>query len=221
MHSSSFFPFYTGMWCWWPRTTQSPCTTSTSKEVRIPCVFSTSLSSSGSCASLIIFTFWLCTSQVPQNNLADALSPTQAQTHEWELDHPIFLSLTDRWGTPTMDLFASQTNTNTLVFCSRGGCAPSSLTDTFTIRWNRGLVYLFPPLPLLYHVVAKLQRDNSNAILIAPWWPRQPCFAPLLRVAMDFLKLPSIPHLLSQSNGALLHPDPRSLALMAWRIYLS
>lgn len=162
--------------------------------------------------------FYLLVMHIPsdQNNLADNLSRTQARTHDWELDHSVFLSITACWAIPGMDLFVSQTKAKCTQFCSRGGCDPAS--QAFTLRWRGVLLYLFPPLPLLHCMVVKLRRDNADGILITPWWPRQAWLALLIQMSADILSLPSVPHLLCQNDSSILYPDPQSLALPAWRI---
>lgn len=90
--------------------------------------------------------------------------------------------------------------------------------ETPSHRWFHGLLYLFPPIPLLSRTIIKLRQDNSQAILIAPWWPRQPWFSTLLTMSVDHWRLPFLPDLLTQDEGRVLHPNLRSLHLTAWRI---
>ena len=41
------------------------------------------------------------------HNLADSLGHTDAQAHKWEVDQSVFRQLCRKWGTLTLDLFAS------------------------------------------------------------------------------------------------------------------
>lgn len=43
-----------------------------------------------------------------------------------------------------------------------------SLGDTFLIKWDVHLLYIFPLTPLLSWVLHKIRADNSKVILIAP-----------------------------------------------------
>ena len=66
--------------------------------------------------------------------------------------------------------------------------------------------------------IVHIRQTSVNAILIAPFWPRQAWFSTLRDMAVNHFELPSIPHLLTQNNGNLHHPDVQSLHLAAWRI---
>ncbi|XP_042300657.1 uncharacterized protein LOC121918713 [Sceloporus undulatus] len=72
---------------------------------------------------------------------------------------------------------------------------------------------------LFDRVVSKMMLDHTDAILITPWWPRQPWFASLLHLSRRcFVRLEPRPDLLSIQDGRILHPDIESLPLVAWRI---
>src|SRR5207253_139614 len=58
---------------------------------------------------------------------------------------------------------------------------------------------------------------NGMFILIAPLWPVQPWFIPLLDLLIDLPRLlPVRPNLLSQQNRLHLHPSVPTLKLHAW-----
>ena len=80
------------------------------------------------------------------NTLADHLSQLPTRTHEWTLNDAIFHRLCKRWGTPSVDLFASDANNKCTQFCSRAGRDSTSLGDAFLMNWSQGLLYMFPPL---------------------------------------------------------------------------
>ena len=88
------------------------------------------------------------------------------------------------------------------------------------VPWTVGLLYMFPPIPLIQKAITKIRQDWANVIFIAPWWPCQPWFAPLLQMVVDHFRLPNLPRLLSLHNGRTLHPDLESLHLTAWRLDL-
>ncbi|XP_067319280.1 uncharacterized protein [Anolis sagrei] len=155
------------------------------------------------------------------NILADSLSRTTKNNHEWHLHPTQFKLITRKWGTPRIDLFASPLNTHCPLYCARlhPRASPGCLGDAFLFHWTPGLLYIFPPLPLLSPVIAKIIQDKSDCILITPWWPRQHWFAPLLLLSnSQFLKFNPTPDLLTVENGLVLHPDLQSLRLTAWRI---
>ena len=108
------------------------------------------------------------------NELADELSRLTRQTHEWELNDSIFKDLCHWWGTPVMDVFATQYNKMCSLYASRARRDRDSVGDAFMVRWNLGLLYLFPPFPLVQRTLVKLRQESVQAILIAPFWPCQP-----------------------------------------------
>ena len=55
------------------------------------------------------------------NELADKLSRLTWQTHKWELNDSVFRDLCHRWGTPVMDMFATQYNKKCSRYASRAG----------------------------------------------------------------------------------------------------
>uniref|UniRef100_A0ABM5FXC1 ribonuclease H n=1 Tax=Pogona vitticeps TaxID=103695 RepID=A0ABM5FXC1_9SAUR len=152
------------------------------------------------------------------NTLADRLSRLPYQTHEWELNPRVFLDLCHLWGYPAVDMFASQRNTKCTAYASRAGIGENSLGDAFMIQWNLGLLYAFPPFPLIQRTLVKLRQSHATAILIAPHWPRQTWFPTLTNMSTEFVKLPLTPDLLTQDAGTVLHPDVETLQLTAWRI---
>ncbi|XP_042306128.1 uncharacterized protein LOC121921720 [Sceloporus undulatus] len=152
-----------------------------------------------------------------QNDLADRLSRSSSTRHEWRLHPEVVSRLFNRWGTPLLDLFASWLNTHTVRFCSRYR-DPRSEGDAFQFKWTQGLLYAFPPFPLITRVFSKMLADHTDAILVTPWWPRQPWFASLLQRAQDHLRLENRPDLLSLHDGLIHHPEIQSLPLVAWRI---
>ena len=86
------------------------------------------------------------------------------------------------------------------------------------VSWREHMMYMFPLFPLLMRVVVKICKDNTDAILIAPFCPCQPWFARLMTRAKEYMRLPYLPHLLTQNEGTTFHPDVQSLHLTAWRI---
>ncbi|KAJ1204843.1 hypothetical protein NDU88_000281 [Pleurodeles waltl] len=48
-----------------------------------------------------------------------------------------------------------------------------SLSNAFRRKWNSGLLYTFPPIPLLPRVLKKIRQDRAQVILVAPDWARR------------------------------------------------
>ena len=188
-------------------------------------------SKSGSCNNLakIIWTWciekqvWLTATFLPgiENTLADKESRSFNDRTEWALKQEIFESICRHFQErPEIDLFASRLNTKLPNFCAWRSDPNACAINAFTVAWNYNLTYLFPPFSVLAWTLQKLRQDQTDAIIIAPHWPTQPCFAMLLQLkTLEPLPLPCakstlyLPH-----QPDLVHPLWKKLKLMAWRI---
>ena len=90
------------------------------------------------------------------NTLADQLSRLPARTHKWSLNDVVFRQLRQWWGTPSIDLFATDANKKCPRFCSRAGQNSNSLGDEFLTDWSRDHLYIFSPLPLIQRVIVRI-----------------------------------------------------------------
>jgi hypothetical protein len=157
------------------------------------------------------------------NQLADFLSRNRPDPTEWSLADRMCRRIWEVWGTPQVDLFASQSNYKLPVWFGRmTGSSPSHL-DAFAHSWAGLRVYVFPPLNLVQRTLLKLQADGvEDAIVIAPYWPKRTWFPLLQSMAVEApWILPVERDLLSQrlpDKGILFHPDLHSLRLAAWRL---
>ncbi|XP_013908504.1 PREDICTED: uncharacterized protein LOC106538525 [Thamnophis sirtalis] len=91
-----------------------------------------------------------------QNIQADGLSHMHIDPAEWSLHRRIFQQLTVRFGLPVLDLFASQDNTQLPRYFTRYATPGVEGTDALRSEWPLGLLYAFPPTPLIQRVVQKL-----------------------------------------------------------------
>ena len=87
----------------------------------------------------------------------------------------------NRWGIPEIDLFASPDSHQLPRFFAWGSSRKAENFDALSHRWNVGLAYLFPPLPLIPRVIDKLFQSSGAFLLVTPFWPNQVWF-PLLRL---------------------------------------
>src|SRR5207253_1604098 len=153
------------------------------------------------------------------NVLADALSqPDRLPLTEWTLDQGCCEQVFSLWGRPSIDLFATRENRRLPQFFSPLP-DPSALgMDALSQDWSNRFAYLFLPFVLLTQVLRKIAMSHHGMfILIAPLWPVQPWFIPLLDLLIDLPRLlPVRPTLLSQQNGLHLHPSIPMLKLHAW-----
>lgn len=108
----------------------------------------------------------------PLNEIADSLS-RQQPIPEWHILQPGTVRVFEKWGLPSIDLFASArahvvTPYVTLDFRDKNAL----FHDAFSIRWNFKLAWVFPP-PSLMHRVLKHLNDATGIYMIAsPRWKR-------------------------------------------------
>lgn len=132
---------------------------------------------------------------------ADYESRVLPDETEWSLAEFAFNRVTEVFGMPEIDLFASSINTKCLKFVSWLPDPISFAVDAFTLNWNNMFFYIFPPFSMLLRVIQKIIVDKAEGIIIVPWWPTQPWF-PL------FLKYKTGKHI-------IFKPD-RSLVPLGW-----
>ena len=120
-----------------------------------------------------------------RNGLVDFLSRLQSCSQEWSLDNRVFRGLCRHWGSPLVNVFASVDNNKCNCYCSWTGIGHHSWGDAFTTGWTTGLLYMFPPIPLIQKTIVKICQDNADTILITPWWSRQPWLSALCNRAQN------------------------------------
>lgn len=153
------------------------------------------------------------------NTWADALSRGSTTSINWSLTPACFASIC-RWaGTPQVDLFASRDSHLLPLFLSLTERTPAGGPDAFKVDWNAwGFIYLFPPphTQVMLRVMAKLEKFQGQALLIAPCWETQPWFPMLLRLQPRSRPLPL--NSLHQERSQRLM---MSLRLTAWHFSAS
>lgn len=98
-----------------------------------------------------------------------------------------------------VDLFATRVNRKVPCFCSMLPDPQVLSLDALSVPWDRGLVYLYPPISLALRCLAKIRREEAEAIVILPWWPRRGWFHLLLQTLVE------LPILLPQRPSLQLH----------------
>ncbi|XP_071971333.1 uncharacterized protein [Engystomops pustulosus] len=150
-----------------------------------------------------------------ENKEADFLSRYTLDPHEWCLNKEVFSHLTQKWGIPQIDLFATRENKKADHYFSLQKNTPDYLLDAFCHSWHSRLAYAFPPLPLISRTVQKIRQEDLKIILIVPFWPKRSWFPALKNLALEEpIILPQRKDLLYQ--GSVHHPNPESLHLSAW-----
>ncbi|XP_037611715.1 uncharacterized protein LOC119479819 [Sebastes umbrosus] len=151
------------------------------------------------------------------NRAADLLSRSGPLPGEWRLHPEVVASLSTQFGMAQVDLFASKETAHCqLWFSLRPPGGPLGL-DALSHEWPKGLQYAFPPLPLIPHVLDRINRGHYKVLLVAPRWPGRHWFPALLRLVHGRpWPLPLRADLLSQAGGKIWYPKPAVMQLWAW-----
>ncbi len=89
--------------------------------------------------------------------------------------------------------------------------------DVLAHDWPNLLLYAFPPITLIPHVIRRIREQKHKVILVAPLWRNQHWFSELsqLLTAAPW-PIPLRRDLLSQANRTMWHPRPELWALHLW-----
>lgn len=153
-----------------------------------------------------------------ENFEADAESRKLEPETEFEIAAYAFEEIKNYFGVPTIDLFASRSNSKCIRYVSWKRDPDSEAIDAFTISWRELKFYAFPPFNIVLRTLRKIKRDKAEGILVVPDWPGQPWY-PLFKSLLISEPIKFKPNknlLISSSNEP--HPLWRSLSLVAGRL---
>jgi ribonuclease HI len=152
------------------------------------------------------------------NTQADRLSRHFLKPTEWSLSRPVVLGLFSILGNPQIDLFASRSNAQLQVYCSRVYDQRAFHVDALQMSWDNVWGYAFPPIALIPFVLEKIRKSSRcRVLLVAPCWPGRSWYPNLLELLVDVpVQLPRLPDLLQQDQ--ICHPEPDSLSLVGWSL---
>lgn len=161
---------------------------------------------------------WLRASYIPskENVIADRESRVQNIDTEWELNPEAYNLIIAKFGTPTIDLFASRVNKKCTVYFSRDRDPEALDIDAFTRQWTNYYFYAFPPFSVILKMLKKIISDQASGIVVVPDWPSQPWY-PLwesLRISDVIIFKPTHDLLLSPCRQ-LQHPLAPKLTMVA------
>lgn len=162
---------------------------------------------------------WLTCSHVPGkgNIMADMASRTFNDRHEWKLNEDLFRTISELFGVPSIDLFASRLNAQVARFCSWKPDPDAEHFDAFSICWSQfELIYLFPPFALIARCLQKIRAESAKGWMVLPLWPSQPWMGTLLTLLVKEPRLiPRGAHILRHPSTEEEHPILRHTRLMA------
>lgn len=125
---------------------------------------------------------WLSAAHVAgvKNVTADEKSRKFNQDSEWSLNQEIFGILCQEFGKPDIDLFASRLNHKVKIFCSWEPEPGAAHVDALMLDWKLyNYPYIFCPFSLIPNVLQLLDKHQSTALVIVPYWPTQNWFSTL------------------------------------------
>ena len=155
-----------------------------------------------------------------ENVRADWESRHRTDSSDWKLNRDVFLQLENKLGPFSIDMFASRTNAQLLLYCSWKPDPAAVTVDGLSISWKGHHPYMFPPFVLIPRCLSKLHEEKVTATLIAPVWPNQIWFPQLLRNLIDLpILLPPTQDIVTNPEG-LTHPMAMKghLPLAAWPV---
>ena len=120
---------------------------------------------------------------------------------EWSLNRRVTNLLFDIWGQPSVDLFATQLNNKVEAFFSHLPDPLALQGNSLQADWSKGLLYMYPPLPLLALALHKVIREEAQVIAILPWWLRRGWFPLVLQLLVD------LPVMSPERDSLLLVPE--------------
>ena len=161
---------------------------------------------------------WLHAEHIPskQNLIADRLSRLKNVDTEWELNEYAFREITNVFGFPEIDLFATNVNSKCKKFCSWITEPDAWAIDAFSISWSEFYFYAFPPFSMILRTLNKIVQDKARGILIVPDWKAQawyPLFKKLLE--KEPLKFKPSQQLLLSPCRSVIHPRAQNLTLLS------
>ncbi len=102
------------------------------------------------------------------NMLADALSRSAPRAGEWQLHPEIVQLIWNLYGAADGDLFARIQSAQCPRWFSLSKEVGSLGLDVMTHSWPSGLLYAFPPFPMIRLVLSRIRVTSQPLLLIAP-----------------------------------------------------
>ena len=164
---------------------------------------------------------WLTANFCPgvENIEADAASRIFNDQTEWTLYDEGFQTICDRFGNPSIDLFASRLNNKVDRYCSWEPDPGAMYVDALMLDWSGEKFYAFPPFAIVHLVLQKIINDQAEGIVVVPFWESQPWFTLFRKLLItEPLIIPVDTHELflpfDRKQRRMRHPLARKLRLM-------
>ena len=100
---------------------------------------------------------------------------------EWKLCPTVFQQICSHLGKPLLDLLASRLCHQLSRSIAWRRDPQSVATDAFQQDWKYQFLYAFPPFSMIGRVLRKVQKDQTNMIIVTPAWQSQSWYPILLK----------------------------------------
>ena len=142
---------------------------------------------------------------------------SQVLPTEWTISHQVLSCLWEKWGTPHIDLFATEFTHRLPVYVSPVRDPQAYALNAFSIPWTSLSAYAYPPTALIPAVIERFRLDQPRLILVTPGWSTRPWYAELISLSHeDPLPLLLARGSLVQPRTGVCHPNPSQLSLQGW-----
>ena len=136
----------------------------------------------------------------------------------YQIDPRLFKQIFNLLPMLHIDLFATVRNAQHPVFLSPFPDMSAKGVDALSHSWDfPGVLYAFPPTPLLTVVLGRIREASRPVLLLAPAWTKQPWYSSLTELSIAHavcLPLGQFPLL----QGDWIHPSSRMFSLHAWTL---
>ena len=137
---------------------------------------------------------------------------------EWMITDKVFKLITQLFGKPEIDMFASRINNKLEKYVSWKQEPQAIAIDAFTLNWFDTFIYCFPPFSMVSKVLTKITRERTEAVVVVPLWTTQNWYPVLNNMMIDcpLVVTSSTEHLLLPTHPTQVHPlHPRLRMVIA------
>ena len=165
---------------------------------------------------------WISAAYIPgkDNIEADHQSRILQDATEWKLHPELFQKIVDKFGKPDIDLFASRINRQLKSYVSWHPEPEAMAVNAFSLTWNNN--FFLCSHSLVGRVLAKVNRDKTDAVIVVPDWSTQYWYPQLVQMTT----IEPLYFQLSPKNLILTHKPSKNhslhlkLQLVAIRVIL-
>ena len=97
---------------------------------------------------------------------------------EWKLHPELFHKIFDKFGKPDIDLFVLEP----IWYVSWHPEPEAMVINAFSLTWKNNYFYTLPPFRFVGRVLAKVNRDKADAIIVVPDWSTQYWYPQLMQM---------------------------------------